>query len=131
VVSFTFRQLCPLVKNPGTHWIGDWVDTRVGLDDKEKGKMLFLPGLEPDKCSNKYVQTKVVFDTPQCDVCMVLSTADEMNTEAENNMQNRKECMWKMELCVQGQENLLSQAQHCYIVPFTRFSRFHFKRLFL
>jgi hypothetical protein len=31
---------------PGTHWIGDWVDTRTGLDDVEKRKFLTLPGLE-------------------------------------------------------------------------------------
>jgi hypothetical protein len=31
---------------PGTHWIGDWVDPRAGLDDVEKGKFLTLPGLE-------------------------------------------------------------------------------------
>jgi hypothetical protein len=31
---------------PDTHWIGGWVDPRVGLDDVEKRKFLTLPGLE-------------------------------------------------------------------------------------
>jgi hypothetical protein len=31
---------------PGTHWIGDWVDSRAGLDDLEKRKFLTLLGLE-------------------------------------------------------------------------------------
>jgi hypothetical protein len=30
----------------GTHWIGGWVDLRVGLDDLEKRKFLTLSGLE-------------------------------------------------------------------------------------
>jgi hypothetical protein len=28
---------------PGTHWIGDRVGPRAGLDDMEKGKFLTLP----------------------------------------------------------------------------------------
>jgi hypothetical protein len=36
----------PLGKSPGTHWIEDWVDPRVVLDDVEKRKFLTLPGLE-------------------------------------------------------------------------------------
>jgi hypothetical protein len=31
---------------PGTHWIGDWVGPRTGLDDVEKRKFLTLPVLE-------------------------------------------------------------------------------------
>jgi hypothetical protein len=31
---------------PGTHFIGGWVDPRVGLDDMEKWKFFTLPGLE-------------------------------------------------------------------------------------
>jgi hypothetical protein len=31
---------------PGTHWIGGWIDPRVGLDDVEKRKFLTLPRLE-------------------------------------------------------------------------------------
>jgi hypothetical protein len=31
---------------PGTHWIGSWVDLRVGLDDLETRKFWTLPGLE-------------------------------------------------------------------------------------
>jgi hypothetical protein len=36
----------PRVKAPGIHWIGGWVDIRVGLDDVEKRKFLTVPGLE-------------------------------------------------------------------------------------
>jgi hypothetical protein len=38
---FTPREIAP-----DTHWIGDWVDSRTGLDDVEKRKFLTLPGLE-------------------------------------------------------------------------------------
>jgi hypothetical protein len=31
---------------PGTHWKGDWVDPRAGLDDVKKRKFLTLQGLE-------------------------------------------------------------------------------------
>jgi hypothetical protein len=31
---------------PCTHWIGDWVSPRDGLDDVEKRKFLTLPGFE-------------------------------------------------------------------------------------
>jgi hypothetical protein len=31
---------------PGTHWIGGWVDPRIGLDDVERINILPLPGLE-------------------------------------------------------------------------------------
>jgi hypothetical protein len=31
---------------PGTHSIRSWVETRVGLGDKEKWKFFTLPGLE-------------------------------------------------------------------------------------
>jgi hypothetical protein len=31
---------------PGTHWIGDWVNLRAGLDGLEKRKFLTLQGLE-------------------------------------------------------------------------------------
>jgi hypothetical protein len=46
VVSFTPRLFTPGERAPGTHWIGDWVDPRAGLDDVEKRKFLILPGLE-------------------------------------------------------------------------------------
>jgi hypothetical protein len=29
-------------KDPGTHWIGQWVDLRAGLDIEAKGKILCL-----------------------------------------------------------------------------------------
>jgi hypothetical protein len=33
-------------RSPGTHWIGGWVDTKAGLDDVEKRKLLTLTGLK-------------------------------------------------------------------------------------
>jgi hypothetical protein len=30
----------------GTHWIGDWVGPRTGLEDMERRKVLSLPALE-------------------------------------------------------------------------------------
>jgi hypothetical protein len=33
-------------RTPGTHFIGGWVDPRVGVDDVEKRKFLTLPALE-------------------------------------------------------------------------------------
>jgi hypothetical protein len=36
----------PRERPPGTHWIGDWVGPRAGLDDAEKRKFLTLPGIE-------------------------------------------------------------------------------------
>jgi hypothetical protein len=44
VVSYTPRPLYPL--DPGTDWIGGWVDPTGSLDDAEKRKFLILPGLE-------------------------------------------------------------------------------------
>jgi hypothetical protein len=38
--------LLPMERALGTHWIGGWVDPRVGLDNMEKRKFLTLPGLE-------------------------------------------------------------------------------------
>jgi hypothetical protein len=32
---------------PGTYWLGDWLDPRVGLDSEEKRKILLLSGIEP------------------------------------------------------------------------------------
>jgi hypothetical protein len=39
-------RFTPGERHPGTHWIGDWVDLRAGLDDLENRKILTLPGLE-------------------------------------------------------------------------------------
>jgi hypothetical protein len=39
-------HLTPGERAPGTHWIGGWVNPRVGLKDLEKRKLLTLPGLE-------------------------------------------------------------------------------------
>jgi hypothetical protein len=36
VISFTLRPLYSQAKNPGTNWIGDWIGSRVGLDDMAK-----------------------------------------------------------------------------------------------
>jgi hypothetical protein len=44
--SFKPRPLYPPERALDTHWIGDWVDPRVGLDDVEKRKFFTLPGLE-------------------------------------------------------------------------------------
>jgi hypothetical protein len=38
---FTLGERAPVI-----HWIGGWVDPRVGLDDLEKRTFLTLPGLE-------------------------------------------------------------------------------------
>jgi hypothetical protein len=47
VVSFTTWQLYPWGKNLGTHWIGDWVDPRAGLDAVEKRNILPMLGVKP------------------------------------------------------------------------------------
>jgi hypothetical protein len=39
-------RFTPGERAPGTHWIGNWVDIRAGLDDLKKRKFLTLPGLE-------------------------------------------------------------------------------------
>jgi hypothetical protein len=39
-------RFIPWERAPGTHWIGDWVGPRAGLDDVEKRKFLTLAGLE-------------------------------------------------------------------------------------
>jgi hypothetical protein len=36
----------PGEKHPSTHWLGDWVGPRTGLDDVERRKFLTLRGLE-------------------------------------------------------------------------------------
>jgi hypothetical protein len=39
-------RFIPGVRAHGSHWIGGWVDPRVGMDDVEKRKFLTLPRLE-------------------------------------------------------------------------------------
>jgi hypothetical protein len=39
-------RFTPGERAPSTHWIGDWVNPRAGLDDVEKREFLALPGLE-------------------------------------------------------------------------------------
>jgi hypothetical protein len=39
-------RFTPEERAAGTHWTGDWVDTRARLDGTEKLKFLNLPGLE-------------------------------------------------------------------------------------
>jgi hypothetical protein len=40
----------PLERTPGTHWTGDWVGPRAGLEPEVKGKILFpLPGTNSDR----------------------------------------------------------------------------------
>jgi hypothetical protein len=36
----------PGERAPGTHWIEDWMGTRAGVDDTEKGKFLTLLGFK-------------------------------------------------------------------------------------
>jgi hypothetical protein len=36
----------PGERDPGSHWTGDWVDPRAGLNDVEKRKFLTLPEFE-------------------------------------------------------------------------------------
>jgi hypothetical protein len=40
VVSFPPQLLCPWGKNPGSHWIGDWVGSRASLDVVADRKIL-------------------------------------------------------------------------------------------
>jgi hypothetical protein len=39
-------RFTPGKRASGTHWLGDWVGPRAGIDDVEKRKCLTLPGLE-------------------------------------------------------------------------------------
>jgi hypothetical protein len=39
-------RITPGERAPGTHWMGDWVGLRAGLDDVERRKFLTVPGLE-------------------------------------------------------------------------------------
>jgi hypothetical protein len=41
IVSVTPRPLYPGERNPGTHWIGGWVGSKVGLDAVEKRKISY------------------------------------------------------------------------------------------
>jgi hypothetical protein len=41
-----FGRYTPGETDPGTHWIGGWVDHRAGLGDMEKRKFLAILGLE-------------------------------------------------------------------------------------
>jgi len=48
VVSFTPQPLYPRETSPFTHWIGDWVGSRAGLDAVAKRKnFLSLSDIEP------------------------------------------------------------------------------------
>jgi hypothetical protein len=49
VVSFTPCSFTLGVRAPGTHWIGSWVGTRVGLDAVEKRKILLCREWNPDR----------------------------------------------------------------------------------
>jgi hypothetical protein len=46
MVTFTPCRFTPGEKNPGTRWLGGWVEPRTGLDDREKSIFLTLPDLE-------------------------------------------------------------------------------------
>jgi hypothetical protein len=45
LVSFTPRPLFSGERAPDTHWIGDWVDPKAGLNDMKKLKFLNILGL--------------------------------------------------------------------------------------
>jgi hypothetical protein len=47
-------RFTPGERAPGTHWIGGWVDTRVGLHDAEKRKFFPLLGLELQPVVSRY-----------------------------------------------------------------------------
>jgi hypothetical protein len=47
VISFTPGRFTPEKRAPGTHCIGDWVESRAVLDEVERRKFLTLPELEP------------------------------------------------------------------------------------
>jgi hypothetical protein len=47
MVSVTPRpRSIPGKMTPGTHWTGDWVGPRAGLDTQARGKSFALPGIE-------------------------------------------------------------------------------------
>jgi len=43
VVSFTPRPFYPRGKDPGTHWKGDWMGLRAGVDEVAKRKNFPAP----------------------------------------------------------------------------------------
>jgi hypothetical protein len=47
VISFTFGPLYPRERYPCTHWIGDWVGPRAGLDEVMKRTI-------PSPCRDSY-----------------------------------------------------------------------------
>jgi hypothetical protein len=62
VFSFKSWQLYPKERAPGTHWIGEWVGLKAGLDAVVKRKILPVPAgtQTPDYISGtKYVKTVV------------------------------------------------------------------------
>jgi hypothetical protein len=46
-------RFTPGERASGTHWIGGWVDPRVGLNDVEKGKFMNLPEHERQPLGRK------------------------------------------------------------------------------
>jgi hypothetical protein len=46
MVSFMPDRFTPGERAAGSHWIGGWVNPKIGLDDVEKRKILTLTGLE-------------------------------------------------------------------------------------
>jgi hypothetical protein len=51
MVSFSPLLLYPREKSPSTHWIRDWVGSRVDLDAVEKRDIFALLEIEPRLCS--------------------------------------------------------------------------------
>jgi hypothetical protein len=55
------RRCCftPGERVPGTHWIAGRVGPRAGLDDVEKRKFLYLPGLELQPVASRYTDCAI------------------------------------------------------------------------
>jgi hypothetical protein len=49
--QFHASAALPQWQNPGTHWVGDWLGPRVGMDILERKKFLFLTGIKPGQFS--------------------------------------------------------------------------------
>jgi hypothetical protein len=49
----------PGEKAPCTHWIGGWIDPRIGLNNVIKRKNLALPGIEPESSGPIAIMTEL------------------------------------------------------------------------
>jgi hypothetical protein len=77
----------------GTHWMGGWVDLRVGLDVVEKRKFLTQPGLHLRSLGRPaHSQPLYPLRCPgnHClDVCLLRSCLASVNTKRLNNYYSR------------------------------------------